>query len=173
MIRYGDGSVKLSRQALGDLDALLHVLGEVIQYDATAAGGATIGYRGVQPLRTALDLARDALTTRVADGGNEIEFHRDGEWTAVYLDGVLQRVGDSYLADEWLRARCGVVEVDDDAFMCGQSRYEGVAGTLAEVAAYREERDRLLAEAVELEQQGEALKQKAQELVRQAREPRT
>jgi hypothetical protein len=49
---------------------------------------------------------------------SEIEFWVSGEWTMVYLDGQLQRAGDSYLADEWLQERCGVKVIQDDAGVC-------------------------------------------------------
>ena len=71
----------------------------------------------------------------------EIEIHGADEWSATYLNGELvQGPSDSYLADEWLRQHFGVVTVQDDAFMRGQTSREGAARTLDEVEKYREER---------------------------------
>lgn len=71
---------------------------------------------------------------------DDIEFHVEEEWTAVYLDGKLVTVGDSYYADEWLQKRCGVVQVYDDAFMRGGTDYDSVAQTLQEIEDYKMER---------------------------------
>ena len=55
-----------------------------------------------------------------------IEFHVAGEWTGVYLDGKLIRVGDSYLADEWLQSFVGVKPSWTKVFTraCGALRSE-------------------------------------------------
>lgn len=68
---------------------------------------------------------------------DKIDFYRDEEWTAVYLNGSLVRVGDSYLADEWLQQRCGVVEhYDEDYFLGRDKTRENVAATTAEIDAF-------------------------------------
>lgn len=97
--------------------------------------------------------------------GDSIEFHNEGEWTAVYLNGNLVRVGDSYLADEWLQTRYGVVTVDDDAFMQGQSQASGVAKTLDEVRAYATARQERLDRAAELRAEAKRLEDEANSLV--------
>jgi hypothetical protein len=89
-----------------------------------------------------------------------LEIHYDtvgGEWAALYVDGNLNTVGDSYLAEEWALELCGVTIVQDPAFMRGQTAASGVAQTLADVAAYARDRearqadaDRLRAEAARL-----------------------
>lgn len=94
----------------------------------------------------------------------DIEFHVADEWTAVYLDGKLQTVGDSYLADEWLQGYVGVKVVQvvqDDAFMRGGSSSNTVAKTLDELHDYQLERDRKLAQA-------QKLRDEAQDLLAQA-----
>lgn len=90
-----------------------------------------------------------------------IEFHAAGEWTAVYVDGKLERVGDHYLADERLRARVGVVEVDDDAFMQGGDQRDAVAQTLEEVARYARARANRLERAA-------TLRERAQQMIDEA-----
>jgi len=93
-----------------------------------------------------------------------IEFHVAGEWTGVYLDGKLIRVGDSYLADEWLQSFVGVKYVDDDAFMLGQNGYDGVAQTLDEVATFAAQRDANRAQAAALRDEARRLEAQAKEL---------
>lgn len=93
---------------------------------------------------------------------DRIEFHRAGdEWTAVYLNGKLQRVGDSYLADEWLQAHVGVVLVEDSVCMVDDHH---AYRTTEEVEAATLERDRkrevaaaYRAEAAELERRAKEL----------------
>ena len=95
---------------------------------------------------------------------SNIEIHEAEEWSAVYLDGKLVLVGDSYLADEWLRTKFGVKTVQDNAFMRGQTQGAGVAETLDEVADYAKARqarlDRIAAlhtEAQRLEDEARAI----------------
>ena len=95
----------------------------------------------------------------------DIQFHRDGgEWTAVYLDGELERVGDHYLADEWLHDYAGVKVVDDSGFMRGGNSYNDVARTLNEVHEYMRSREDKLAEAASLRAQAAEFLQRATEL---------
>lgn len=96
----------------------------------------------------------------------ELEIHYAEEWAALYVDGKLEIVGDSYLAEDKTFALLGVKQVQDDAFMRGQTTRDGVARTLQDVAAYRDARadrqdranllrreaERLLAEAEALQQ---------------------
>lgn len=93
-----------------------------------------------------------------------IEFHTAGEWTAVYLDGKLLRVGDTYLADEWLHDYVGVEDVFDDAFMRGQNGREGVAETLDEVTAYATQRQEKRDRAATLRAEAQRLEAEAKEL---------
>lgn len=91
----------------------------------------------------------------------EIEFWRSGDWTMVYKDGVLQRAGDHYHADEWLQAEVGVLVVDDDA---GVSIPDGrnAVRLLSDVKRAEGERlDRL--------QAADRLRQEAAELLEQAK----
>lgn len=71
----------------------------------------------------------------------DLEIHYADDWAALYKDGKLDRVGDSYLAEERVLELLGVTVVHDDAFMRGQSHRDGVAQTLDEVAEYERERD--------------------------------
>lgn len=83
---------------------------------------------------------------------SELEIHYDpnGEWAALYVDGKLERVGDSYLTEGRAFELTGVKTVQDSAFLRGQGEVSGVARTLDEVATYRAERERRLRQANEL-----------------------
>lgn len=95
----------------------------------------------------------------------DMEVHEAEEWAALYVDGRLDRVGDAYLTDERIREIVGVRTVQDDAFMRGQIRADGVAQTVAEVEEYSRQRQRrreraaaLRAEAARLEAEAAALR---------------
>lgn len=101
-------------------------------------------------------------TFDVGDVFPKLEIHYNGDdWAALYVDGELAVVGDSYLAEERAFELLGVTIVQDDAFMRGQTRAAGVAPTLDEVQAYRTAREqarelraeaaRLLAEAKKMD----------------------
>jgi hypothetical protein len=83
---------------------------------------------------------------------DQIEIHYDGDgWAALYINGKLHQVGDAYVAEEEALSRAGVTTVRDPAFMRGQKGRDGVAQTVDEVTAYREQRDadvRLAAEKI-------------------------
>ena len=94
--------------------------------------------------------------------GDKIEFHRAGEeWTAVYLNGELQRVGDHYLADEWLQQYAGVKEVHNSVCMIDNYR---AYPTLDEVHAATDAKALKLLEAADLERQAAELTARAKEL---------
>lgn len=94
--------------------------------------------------------------------GDKIEFHKAGEeWTVVYLNGVLQRVGDSYLADEWLQSYVGVEIVYDSVCMIDDHK---AYPTLDEVHAATRARDERQERAAELEREAAALLERAREM---------
>jgi hypothetical protein len=97
---------------------------------------------------------------------DEIEIHEAEEWAAVYLNGHLQHVGDTYLADEWIREHFGVKTIQDDAFMRGQTSRDGVAQTVHEVNAYIEDREAKLRRAAELREEAARLLAEAEEVSR-------
>lgn len=91
-----------------------------------------------------------------------LEIHYAESWAALYVDGELVTVGDSYLAEERAFLILGVKTVQDDAFMRGQSQRAGVAKNLAEVASYRQQREERRAEAARLRGEAERLLKEAQ-----------
>lgn len=95
-----------------------------------------------------------------------IEVHEAEEWSALYLDGKLVLVGDSYHADEWIRGHFGIKTVQDDAFMRGQTSRAGVATTLGEVAAYAQDRQDRLTRAAELQAEAARLTEEASRLAK-------
>lgn len=100
----------------------------------------------------------------------EIEFHRFGEWTGVYLDGKLVRHGDHYLADEWLQDHAGVKVIDSDAWLAdsdGRHPFQ----TLAEVHQETQRRDQLRRTADKMRESAAELTRQAAELERQITQP--
>jgi hypothetical protein len=94
----------------------------------------------------------------------KVEVHEEGEWSALYIDGKLDRVGDHYLADERIREIFAVEVVHDDAFMRGQNTRDGVAKTLDEVHAYVKERAERIHAAADKVRQAELLLAEARAL---------
>lgn len=70
----------------------------------------------------------------------KLEIHYADDWAALYVDGKLTVVGDTYQAEEKAFELLGVQTMVDDSFMRGQTSRDGVAQTLEEVDAYRTER---------------------------------
>lgn len=98
----------------------------------------------------------------------KLELHRFSDWSALYVDGVLDSTGHD--VSERTYELAGVVVVDgDDSFMrggngTGRRGTAPVARTLAEIEEYRTERDQrqrradeLRAQAIELVRQADAL----------------
>lgn len=95
----------------------------------------------------------------------KLEIHYTGDgWAALYVDGHLERVGDSYLAEQKAFQIAGVATVHDDAFMCGQTQADGVARTLDQVAEYRLQREAKQAEAARLREEAKRLLAEADRL---------
>lgn len=92
-------------------------------------------------------------------------YQGDNEWSALYVDGTLDRVGDHYLVDERLRELLGVETVQSDDFMRGGDSREHVAPTLHDLYLWSENRDALHREAQALREQAAALEAQAVALV--------
>lgn len=98
----------------------------------------------------------------------QIEFHRSGDWTAVYVGGQLvKEPGDHYHADEWLRDRIGVIVVDESPFLLPDGRT--ARPTVAEVDVERERRKKLLGRSAELRAEANRLFIEAENLARKGR----
>lgn len=52
------------------------------------------------------------------------------EWSALYVDGKLAHIGDSYLADEKIRQIAGVTQLDEGEFWDSVHHYEDAPQTL-------------------------------------------
>lgn len=94
----------------------------------------------------------------------DLEIHYCDDWAALYVDGDLVQVGDSYLAEERAFQIMGVKTIHDDGFMRGGSSREGVASTLADIVAYRTSRDAQLQRVMELRAEADALMKQADAL---------
>lgn len=88
------------------------------------------------------------------------------EWSALYVDGKLDRVGDSYLIDERIQQLTGVISREGN-FLLGGNTSSDAAQTVEEITAYENAREaeingaaRLEAQAAELIAQAERLRGK-------------
>lgn len=91
----------------------------------------------------------------------QLHYGKGRLWAALYADGVLEHVGESPATEAKALDLAGVVVVDDESFMRGQTEWSGVAATLADIAAYRHQRDRAHSDA-------EALRKMARKLMDEA-----
>jgi len=96
--------------------------------------------------------------------GTEVVIYEDGEWSGVYLDGKLQRVGDTYLADEWVREHFGVVTIQSADYMRGGDLRSEAAQTLDEIRAYTYEREAREQRATDLRAEADRLRAEADAL---------
>jgi hypothetical protein len=65
------------------------------------------------------------------------------DWSALYVDGDLDRVGDHYLIDERIQELYKVEDIRSDDFMRGGNYSHDVAQTLAEVDEWVAEAERV------------------------------
>ena len=63
--------------------------------------------------------------------------YNDDEWSALYQDGELVVIGDSYLSDYYLANCLNVEDIDSDDFLMGGSTRDQAAKTLQEIEEYR------------------------------------
>jgi predicted trehalose synthase len=91
-----------------------------------------------------------------------------GEWSALYVDGKLDTVGDHYLAAERINELFGVVVIQSDDFLLGNpnASRQDVAQTMDRVAHYNKSRADRQTQAAALREQAEALLEQAAELER-------
>ena len=90
-----------------------------------------------------------------------------GEWSALYIDGKLDVVGDAYLAEEKAMLLCGVEFHQDSPDWIGpKGDKESVAQTTDEIQARKTDRLAREREAEDLEREANALLQQAQRLRR-------
>lgn len=90
-----------------------------------------------------------------------VVYRGEGEWSALYINGILDRVGDHYIIEERVFEYLKVGVVQSDSFMRGGNHREDVAKTLQEIDDYDEEQTRLEEQALYLEDQAHALLQQA------------
>lgn len=91
------------------------------------------------------------------------------DWSALYVDGAIDSVGDKHNIRERVYELLGVTVIDSDDFLLGQNQRTGVAKTLSEMLEYtrwQEERER---EASELEEKAAALRDRAKTIREWAR----
>lgn len=84
-----------------------------------------------------------------------------GEWSALYVNGVLDRVGDHYVTEERVYELTGVTVEQTEDFMRGGDKRADVAPTLVDVDAYRVKREETERRAAALRDQAQALLEEA------------
>lgn len=89
----------------------------------------------------------------------KLEIYSDGgEWSALYVDGKLEVVGDTYLSEERVMKICGVVQHQDNRDWIGpDGSRESVAASTDEIEDRRIRRERREEEAEALEEQAKGL----------------
>lgn len=92
-----------------------------------------------------------------------VRYTGPNDWSALYVDGELDRVGDHYLIEERIAELCDVELRDGDEFLLGSNRKVDTAQTLEEIEDY-------INNQYEREEQAEKLRRQAAELLRQAEE---
>jgi hypothetical protein len=95
-----------------------------------------------------------------------LEIHYAEEWAALYVDGKLDRQGDTYWVEERAFELAGVTTVRDDAFLRGGSSRDETAKTLQEVGEYRRARLERRERAAQLREEAARLEREAQELIK-------
>ena len=85
------------------------------------------------------------------------------EWSALYVDGKLEVVGDSYLIDERLQQLVGV-ELKEGNFLLGGDHSSDVAKTSEEIDKYEVTRTERQQQADELREQAAKLLEEADRL---------
>lgn len=99
---------------------------------------------------------------------NKYLVYTDEEWSALYIDGKLEIVGDHYLIDNRLQEILGVVTIESDAFMLGGSTHEDVAQTIDQIEAFEDAASKLRAEASQLRSLAQEMQQRADSLEAEA-----
>lgn len=93
--------------------------------------------------------------------------YREGEWSALYVDGKLVSYGDHYYVDDWISAHLGIEEIESDDFLAADGRT--VFDTLAEVHKKQDAREKREIVADELRSRAKTLKDQANVLLEQAK----
>lgn len=96
-------------------------------------------------------------------------YQGSSDWSALYVEGKLVRVGDHYLIDEKIYDLLNIETISSDDFMRGGNQESDVAQTLEEIKAYEELLQAAEDEADELISQAEELERRAKEIREQAK----
>lgn len=95
-----------------------------------------------------------------------VKYSGSQEWSALYVDGKLDTVGDHYLISERLEDLLGVEVVESDAFMQGGHDRIDVAPTLELARQYEKAQELRHQRAESLREQAQALLAQADEIDR-------
>jgi hypothetical protein len=95
---------------------------------------------------------------------NLVRYTGTGEWSALYVDGILDRVGDHYIIDDRISELTGVEEVQSDDFLRGGDGRASVAPSLYELGEYSKARAQREDSALELRKKATAMLAEAERL---------
>lgn len=99
---------------------------------------------------------------------NLVIYSGDDDWSALYVDGSLEEVGDHYMVIDAALGILGVERVASNDFLRGGDSREDVASSLDEIEEYRELKARGEAEPQLLEAYAEDLYEESAILQRRA-----
>lgn len=89
-----------------------------------------------------------------------VRYSGSDDWSALYIDGKLDRVGDHYLIDERISQLLGVEDISSDDFLRGGNQREDVAESLLDIEQFDSARKQeLVDEEIALVEKDIALKQ--------------
>ena len=98
-----------------------------------------------------------------------VRYTGSDDWSALYVDGKLDRIGDHYLIDERISELTGVTDYSSDDFLQGGDDRDSAAQTLEELNAWvardkAETADEALQYAAELRRQADEAYAHAEQL---------
>lgn len=92
-------------------------------------------------------------------------YEGNDQWSALYVDGRLEYVGDHYNVNEKIHAMFDITVIQSDDFMLGGNYRSEVARSISEITEYAEEIERkYVARAQELRNQAYALLDEARQI---------
>lgn len=98
-----------------------------------------------------------------------IRYTGPNDWSALYVDGQLETVGDHYLVEERIAELCGIELREGDTFLLGQHEKNKAAQTIEEIQDYEEQLHDFAAKEAS-EKSARSLRETAADLLRQAEE---
>ena len=93
-----------------------------------------------------------------------VRYSGSDDWSALYIDGKLDRVGDHYMIDERISEIVGVETIYSDDFLRGGDSRDDVAETTEQITEYGDLKAERENRASELRMQARRLLEEAERL---------